>query len=127
MPNSPDTDGFKAAQSHHADEIKTSRALAKATGIPLQFLRNRLRDAGRDEAKRQVAPAPTVSLSEANTPPLPSVPDGHGNFVPPSFTPVVETPTTPAIPGPVAQKKVIIIDNGTANYYNIAATFVAAV
>lgn len=126
MPNSPDTEGFKQAQSRHADFIKTTRVMSQVTGLPLNELRARLRDAGTTEAQRQADKNPSTVPVSRDLPPL--APPVGQSFSPPAFSSPQRLPiATPAGSGPIAQKKVVLVDNGTANFYNIAATFIAAV
>lgn len=123
-------ENFKAAQKKHGDKIATERILIRATGATRSQIRGfakGLQDFRRlQEQQQREAPAPVPAPR-----PQFEVKTDISKFDPKPFTLIPETGAAGAgsgdTPGSNATKQVVIIDSGTANFYNIVATFVAAV
>lgn len=84
------SDDFKAAQSKHADMIRTSRVFSQATGVPLERLRVAMRNAA--DATAAQAAAPVVDTTPLPLAPYPDPPPSR--FETPGFG---QTPDAPVV------------------------------
>lgn len=116
---------FKAAQSRHGEFIKFTRQVSRMTGLTPNQVRSQLRNV-EIGVNAPVAPAapPPVFQTLPEFKPGPTQDQG---FEPRPFALQVPLPATRPADAPSEQKQVIIVDNGTPNYYNIPADFVGAV
>lgn len=130
MPKDQNTDDLRAAQGAHATFIATSRHLSQITGLSPGQIRANLRHAGIAPSQRGVQRAADIPRPQAAADPLPlAVGSQEQSFEPRPFADVPQRAggAGPGAAIPVADKQLIVVDNGTANYYNFVAEFVATV
>lgn len=124
---SDDTPEFKQAQSNHALKVKVNRRLAEMTGLTPNQIRQRMHG-NSVEFLRQVGQSGAESNGRLVVPERPTTKHSAPQILPPR--PLSETNREPAVvvpPNSKTDKKVIITDNGTANYYLVPAEFAGAV
>lgn len=130
MPKEQNADDFRAAQGAHATFIATARHLSQITGLSPGQIRANLRHAGAAPSQRGVQRAVDIPRPQATPDPLPlAVGSQEQSFEPRPFADVPQRAggTGPGAAVPVADKQLIVVDNGTANYYNFVAEFISAV
>lgn len=129
MPKEQNADDFRAAQGAHATFIATARHLSQITGLSPGQIRANLRHAGAAQSQRGVQRAVDIPRPQAAADPLPLAVGQEQSFEPRPFADVPQRAGGAGLGAaiPVADKQLIVVDNGTANYYNFVAEFVAAV
>lgn len=130
MPKDQNADDFRATQGAHATFIATARHLSQITGLSPGQIRANLRHAGAAQSQRGVQRAVDIPRPQTATDPLPlAVGSQEQSFEPRPFADVPQRAggAGPGVAIPVADKAIIIVDNGTANFYNMIADFIAAV
>lgn len=129
MPENENQKSQRALQSKHATFIASTRAMSELTGLSPGQIRSNIRHAAaRPQSQRGIQHAVDIPRPVSGEAQIVVGPQDQ-KFEP---RPFVEPPTRasgggPGATVPVADKQLIVVDNGTANYYNFVAEFVAAV